>query len=151
MTRDTTAHHAVVLVASLVLAGGCASMARQRLEDVTPNRVYHRPFTEVFEAIKLYSIKEGFKLDRYGEDAGRVIGHKSTTSSGDARQLSSIGETATMVVMNLKMRKMGADQTEVLVNFAFENGHVVVSREEESILLDCYSTFFDYMKDSEGG
>jgi hypothetical protein len=65
--------------------------------------------------------------------------------------MSSIGETATMVVMNLKMRRVAGGDTEVLVNFSFENGHDVVSREEESILLDCYSTFFDFMQEKAGG
>jgi hypothetical protein len=56
-----------------------------------------------------------------------------------------------MVVMNLKMRRVAGGDTEVLVNFSFENGHDVVSREEESILLDCYSTFFDFMQEKAGG
>jgi hypothetical protein len=146
MTRATA-----FFVVSLLVAGGCASMSRQRLEDIKPNRVYHRPYTDVFESVKMYSIKEGFKLDRYGEEAGRVIGHKNTTSSGEGRQMSSIGESTTMVVMNLKMRKVAERDTEVLVNFSFENGHVVVSREEESILLDCYGTFFDFMQENAGG
>jgi len=145
MTHATALAMGVMLVLS-----GCAS-SRQRLEDVIPDRVYHRPFKELFEAIRLYSLKEGFKLDRYGEDAGRVIGHKNTSSSGEARQLSSLSETTTMVVMNLKMRRLGENETGITVNFAFENGHVVVSREEESILLDCYNTFFDFMKDNAGG
>jgi len=145
MTRATALATGVLLVLS-----GCAS-SRQRLEDVIPDRVYHRPFKEVFDAIRLYSIKEGFTLDRYGEDAGRVIGHKNTSSSGEARQLSSLTETAEMVVMNIKMRRAGESETGITVNFAFENGHVVVSREEESILLDCYNTFFDFMKDNVGG
>ena len=146
MTRATA-----FFIASLLIAGGCASMSRQRLEDIKPNRVYHRPYADIFESVKLYSLKEGFTLDRYGEEAGRVIGHKNTTSSGAAKQMSSIGETATMVVMNLKMRKVAGGDTEVLVNFSFENGHVVVSREEESILLDCYSTFFGFMEEKAGG
>jgi len=145
MTRAT-----IVLTGVLLLVWGCASSSRQRLEDVVPDRVYHRPFKEVFEAIRLYSLKEGFTLDRYGEEAGRVIGHKVTSSSSEARQLSSIGATSTLVVMNLKMRRVGEGETAVTVNFAFENGHVVVSREEESILLDCYNTFFDFMKDHAG-
>jgi len=145
MTRAT-----IVATGILLVLSGCAS-SRQRLEDVIPDRVYHRPFKEVFDAIRLYSIKEGFTLDRYGEDAGRVIGHKNTSSSGNARQLSSLTETAEMVVMNIKMRRAGENETGVTVNFAFENGHVVVSREEETILLDCYNTFFDFMKDNVGG
>jgi len=145
MTRAT-----IVATGILLVLSGCAS-SRQRLEDVVPDRVYHRPFKEVFDAIRLYSIKEGFTLDRYGEDAGRVIGHKNTSSSSEARQLSSLTETAEMVVMNIKMRRAGEKETGVTVNFAFENGHVVVSREEESILLDCYNTFFDFMKDNVGG
>ena len=125
-------------------------MSRQRLEDINPDRVYHRPFDEVFEAIRLYSLKEDFTLDRYGSEAGRVIGHKTTTTSAVPSQMSSIGKTTTMVVMNLKMRKAAAGETEVLVNFSFENGHVVVSREEESMLLDCYSTFFEFMQEKLG-
>jgi hypothetical protein len=145
MTKATA-----LFIASLLIAGGCASMSRQRLEDINPNRVYHRPFNDVFEAIKLYSVKEDFTLDRYGAEAGRVIGHKNMTTSEVASQMSSIGKTTTMVVMNLKMRKVAAGETEVLVNFSFENGHVVVSREEESILLDCYSRFFDFMQEKVG-
>ncbi len=146
MTKAT-----MLLVGSMMIAGGCASLSRQRLEDVTPNRVYHKPFAEVFEGIKLYSLREGFRLDRYGEEAGRVIGHKNTSSSAEAKQMSTIGETTEMIVMNLKVRRVSGGDTEVLVNFSFENGHVVVSREEESILLDCYSTFFDFMNEKVGG
>ena len=146
MTKPT-----IALTLSLLIMTGCASMNRQRLEDVTPNRVYHRPFAAVFEDVKLFSLKEGFRLDRYGEEAGRVIGHKNTSSSSEGRAMSSIGESAMMIVMNLKMRKMSQQDTEVIVNFSFENGHVVVSREEESILLDCYATFFDFMQDKVSG
>jgi hypothetical protein len=144
-------HATAFLIASVLLAGGCASMSRERLEDIKPNRTYHRTYKDVFESLKMYSLKEGFRLDRYGEEAGRVIGHKSTTSSSESKQMSSIGESATLVVMNVKLRKVSAADTEVLVNFSFENGHVVVSREEESILLDCYSTFFSFMQENSGG
>jgi hypothetical protein len=113
--------------------------------------VYHCPYPSVFEAVKLYSLKEGFTLDRYGAEAGRIIGHMNTRSSGEGRPMSSIGKTAMMVVMNLKMRKASENDTEILVNFSFENGHVVVSREEELILLDCYSRFFNFMNESLGG
>ncbi|HMK38221.1 MAG TPA: hypothetical protein VK569_02695 [Bacteroidota bacterium] len=143
-------HATALFIASLLIAGGCASMSRQRLEDIKPNRVYHKTYPEVFDAVKMYSLKEGFRLDRYGEEAGRVIGHKNTTSSTEGKQMSSIAETAMMVVMNLKMRKVSGTETEILVNFSFENGHVVVSREEEAILLDCYGTFFDFMQESVG-
>lgn len=139
------------IVAAALIAAGCASSSKQRLEDIVPNRVYHKPYADVFEDVKMYSLKEGFRLDRYGEEAGRVIGHKNTSSSPEARQMSSIGQTTTMVVMILKLRKLSGGDTEVIVNFSFENGHVVVSREEESILLDCYYTFFDYMQNKAGG
>ena len=144
-------HATAFIIASVLVAAGCASSSKQTLEDIVPNRVYHRPYTDVFENVKMYSLKEGFRLDRYGEEAGRIIGHKNTTSSPEARQMSSIGQTTTMVVMTLKLRKLVGGDTEVIVNFSFENGHVVVSREEESILLDCYYTFFDYMQDKSGG
>jgi hypothetical protein len=144
-------HATTLVIASVLIACGCASSSRERLEDIKPNRVYHRAYADVFESIQMYSLKEGFRLDRYGADAGRVIGHKLTSSSEEGRHMSTIAETSMMVVMNLKMRRTTGGDTEVVVNFAFENGHVVVSREEESILLDCYSTFFEFMKDKEGG
>jgi len=144
MTRATALAAGVLLILC-----GCAS-TRQRLEDVVPDRVYHRPMNEMFEAIRLYSLKEGFVLDRFGEDALRVIGHKHTSSSNEGRQFSSVTETTEMIVMYLKLRRVSEHETGITVNFAFENGHVVVSREEESILLDCYNTFFDYMKDNAG-
>lgn len=143
-------HATAVFTASILFACGCASMPRERLEDINPNRTYHRAYKEVFESLKIYSLKEGFRLDRCGEDAGRVIGHKNTTSSSEEKQMSSIGKS-TMVVMNIKLRKVSTADTEILVNFSFENGHVVVSREEESILLGCYATFFDYMQENSGG
>jgi hypothetical protein len=55
-----------------------------------------------------------------------------------------------MVVMVVKLKRLSESDTEVLVNFSFENGHVVVSREDESILLDCYNTFLGYMDDQSG-
>jgi hypothetical protein len=144
-------HATTLFIASILIACGCASSSRERLEDIKPNRVYHRPYPEVFETLQMYSFKEGFKLDRAGEEAGRIIGHKLTSSSDQGRGMSSIGQTSMMVVMIVKMKRMAEGDTEVVVNFSFENGHVVVSREEESILLDCYATFFNYMQEKAGG
>jgi len=135
---------------ALLLAAGCGSTSSQRIGDIRPNRVYHRPRAEVFEAIRMYSYKEGFRLDRFGEEAGRIIGHKNTTTTSEQKPMSSIAETAEMVVMVVKLRSVSEKETELLVNFAFENGHVVVSREDESVLLDCYTTFFDYLDDHAG-
>jgi len=139
-----------VLCAALAFAAGCASTPPQRLADIKPDRVYHKPRAEVFEAIRMYSYKEGFRLDRFGEEAGRIIGHKNTTTTSEGRSMSSIAETAEMVVMVIKLRSLTDTDTEVLVNFAFENGHVVVSREDESILIDCYTTFFGFMDGNAG-
>ena len=145
MFRITT-----MCVAALLITAGCATTPPQRLADLKPNRVYHRPRAAVFEALRMYSYKEGFRLDRFGEEAGRVIGHKNTTTTSEGRSMSSIAETAEMVVMVVKLRSISEHETELLVNFSFENGHVVVSREEESLLIDCYTTFFGYMDDNAG-
>jgi hypothetical protein len=141
---------ASLCIAAVLVACGCASTPPQRIGDIKPNRVYHKSLSEVFEAIRMYSYKEGFRLDRYGEEAGRIIGHKNTTTTSEGRSMSSIAETAEMVVMVVKLKRLSESDTEVLVNFSFENGHVVVSREDESILLDCYNTFLGYMDDQSG-
>jgi hypothetical protein len=94
---------------------------------------------ELFEAIREESQIDQFRLDRFTEDGGRIIGHKNTTSSARKEGEFSTATTAMMVIMNIKVKKIEENETEMVVNFAFESGHGTVTREEEEILLECYN------------
>lgn len=131
--------------ALLLLASGCTSPPFKSLEDVKPVRTYHASYADIFDAIKLFSVKEDYHLDRFGPEAGRVIGHRSTTSALRQSPAPAPSEEVMLIVMILKVRKISASQTEVNAKFTFESGHTLVSREEEEQLLESYAAFFNFM------
>jgi len=124
----------------LVLLHGCTAH-RESLSDVNPTRQYVTRVGELFEAIRAYTESESFHLDRFGEEAGRIIAHKNAQSSSRQGREFSIATTAMMIVMDVKVKRLSETTTEMVVNFGFETGHGTVTREEEGMLYECYSTF----------
>ena len=124
---------------------GCAPSSQVNLSDINPKRTYQAGFEDLIDAVKIYSLKEGFRLDRSSEEAGRVIGHKNTSSASVQGREFSVATTAMMIIMNLKMTRISNDETEMTVHFAFESGHVYVTKEEEGMLVECYSTLLAYL------
>ena len=129
----------IILMAALP---GCSTGSRETLSDVNPTRVYRSGVHDVFEAIRAYSLREEFRLDRFGEEAARIIGHKNAQSSSRQGREFSIATTAMMIVMNVKAKRLSPEETELVVNFSFETGHGTVTREEEGMLMECYTSFF---------
>jgi len=139
--------YSVLLLAPLLLMAGCALSSRQSLVDINPVRTYRASISDLFEAVKSYSLREDFHLDRFGEEAGRVIGHKNTSSSSMRSREFSLATTAMMIIMNLKFSRVSEVETEITATFVFETGHGIVTREEEIMLLECYSSFFEFLDD----
>lgn len=138
MTKAT-----IGVIILMAVMQGCSSTSRESLSDVNPTRQYRAGVHDIFEAIRAFSLKDEFRLDRFGEEAGRIIGHKNAQSSSRQGREFSVATTAMMIVMNVKAKRLSDTETEIVVNFAFESGHGTVTREEEGMLLDCYSTFLN--------
>lgn len=132
----------MLFVAALLPVLGCAPASTQNLSEINPRRVYRASVSDLMETIKSYSLREGFRLDRFGEEAGRVIAHKITSSSSGQGREFSLSTTAMMIIMNVKMARISETETDFSANFAFETGHVHVTKDEEGMLAECYITLF---------
>jgi hypothetical protein len=121
------------------LLSGCSSGPRMTLQQIQQKRVFHLTRGQVFETVRFFCVKEAFRIDSFDEESGRIIGHR-TYQSGPS---SDIGK---MVIMNLRVIPVEPEISEVTSRFSFSSVNDALSREEEEILLVCYTTLYDHLE-----
>lgn len=125
---------------------GCAPSSNLRLQDVNPTRTYSAAYDQVLDAVRMYAIKEAFKLDRFETEYGTIIGHKTDTGSGRARF--GADPMSQIIVMKLSVKRQAAQRTDVNASFSFGGLHTTQTKEDEDILVTNYTSLFDYLNDS---
>jgi hypothetical protein len=129
---------APLLLVSALLLIGCAPVPRLTLQQIQPKHVVKLSKTEVFETVRMFSVKEGFRIDSFEEESGRIIGHRThqATPSSDAGK---------MIIMNLRILPADSTHSEVNAGFTFSSAGEVLNREQEEMLVECYTTLYDYL------
>jgi hypothetical protein len=127
-----------LLLSTLVLPG-CSTGPRIPLQEIQQKRVFKLTRTEVFETVRFFSIKEGFRLDSFDEESGRVIGHRTI----EAAHTNDVGK---LIIMNLRVNNVDTENSEVMTRFSFSSVNDALSREEEDILAVCYTTLYDHFE-----
>lgn len=133
------------LCLALVLCN-CAPSSSLRLTDINPSRTYNSPYEQVLDAIRMYAIKEGFKLDRFETEYGTIIGHKTDTSGGAKRV--GTDPMSQIIVMKLSVKKQTGQRTDLNASFSFGGVHTTQTRDDEDILVYNYTSFFEYLNDT---
>jgi hypothetical protein len=129
-----------VLLSTLFISG-CSTGPSLSLRDIQPKRVFHLTRTEAFEAARLFSLKEGFRIDSQEEETGRVVGHATLQARPSV-------EAGRLVVMNLRIHEVDPEHTEVNTRFTFSSVSDALTREEENILVDFYVNLYSYFEQS---
>jgi len=117
----------------------CASSPRLTLQQIQPVRVFQLTKAEVFETVRFFAIKEGFSLDSFEQETGRIIGHRTNPATAS-------GETSKMIIIHLKVIPADSGYSEVTSKFAFSSLGDSLTREEEETLADLYSHLYDYLE-----
>jgi hypothetical protein len=134
------------LIILIALLSGCAPTGGLRLQDINPARTYNAEYEKVLDTIRMYAIKEGFKLDRFETEFGTIIGHK-TFSSGGSRQ-AGLDAMSQVIVMKLSVKRQSVQRTDLNAGFTFGGVHMTSTKDDEDILVYNYTSFFDYMNDT---
>ncbi len=124
---------------SVLLLSGCSQGPSLTLKDIQPKRVFHLTRPEVFEVVRLFGLKEGFRIDSMEEETGRVIGHCTLQASAGAA-------ASKVIIMNLRVFPVDSERSEVNARFTFSSLGDALTREEENILVDHYQNLFGVLE-----
>ncbi len=124
----------------------CVPSSNVRLQDINPVRTYNAAYDQVLDAIRMYAIKEGYKLDRFETEYGTVIGHKTDTSGGARR--TGTDPMSQVIVMKLSVKRQTAQRTDLNASFSFGSVQTTQTKDDEDILVYNYTSLFDYLNDS---
>lgn len=130
-------------IVPLFLIAGCAMPARESLDKINPTRDYRTDLATVMQAARSFSLKEGFKIERFEQDYGRVMGSKRTIGRG--LDNTSMNPDSRMIVMDLKLKRTSEKETHLTASFTFGDGQSVATRDEERLLIECYHSLFELL------
>jgi hypothetical protein len=121
----------------------CAPSSNVRLQDINPARTYTAGYEQVLDAIRMFAIKEGYKLDRFETEYGTVIAHKTDTSGGAGH--AGNDPMSQVIVMKLSVKKQTAQRTDLTAGFSFGGVHTTQTKGDEDILVYNYTSLFEYL------
>ena len=133
------------LVLALLLSN-CVPSSNVRLQDINPSRTYNAAYDQVLDAIRMYAMKEGFKLDRFETEYGTIIGHKTATSGGRAR--TETDAMSQVIVMKLSVKRQTEQRTDLNASFSYGALRTTQTKEDEQTLVYHYTSFFDYLNEA---
>ena len=122
-----------------ILLTGCASGPGLSIKDIQPKRVFRLTRTEVFDAVRLFGIREGIRLASMDEESGRIIGHCTLQGRTNAVE-------GKMIIMNLRVYPVDSSHSEVNARFTFSSLTDALTREEESMLVDYYQNLYSFLE-----
>lgn len=134
----------------LCIALSCASTERTRLQDINPTRIYKATVPAFFDEVRLFSIREGFRLERFEQESGRVIGYRNLIVSSSETGMASATATNRKIIMVLKIRPKAERETSVLASFVYGDEQLVLSRSDEEELISCYRILFRRLDENLG-
>lgn len=130
--------YAALAMFSFLLLNGCASTTESvSLKDVTTQRVYAVDRTRIFDAMRMFCLKYDFTLKGIEPETGRVRGLKKMETLRE-------DETRT-ILMLIYVIKLPDGQSRVEAKFVYDKIQGTPTRQEESQLVDCYTSLFNYL------
>ena len=127
----------VALFAVFLALPGCATGPQLTLEQVPTHSVIPSEKSSVMDAVRMFAIKEDFRITSFEEETGRIIGFRNVI-------LSRQNETR-RIIMHLTIVAAPGNQCELTARFVFGDSPVSRTKEEENILVGCYTSLFDHL------
>jgi hypothetical protein len=125
------------LLALLTLAG-CAAGARIPLDQIQTRRTIAAEKAVLMDRVRIYAMKEQFKISSLDEVTGRIHGSRDQTGVGR--------EGMRALFMQVSIVPTTPAACEVTVHFIFSGIPTPVDRNEESILVECYTAIFEALE-----
>lgn len=116
------------------LIAGCASAPYVPLDQIKTRRVYQGTKQDIMNAARVFATREMFKIQSFEEETGRIAGYKSVSfpRSDDPRT----------IVMQVSIVPESQGKWDVSAVFRYSQAGEQLTRGEESLLAECYSSFF---------
>jgi hypothetical protein len=126
-----------MVLLTAVVALSCGSTRPTGLGSVQTWRMYATNRSSMFEAVRSFAEKEDFKLLRFEEEAGRILGHKSLEDS--------VLQKSRVIMMAMAITQMDSVQCIIDARFNFANEVGEYSPHSQEILSAYYYRLFDYL------
>lgn len=125
------------LLALLTIAG-CAAGARIPLDQIQTRRTIAAGKAVLMDRVRIYAMKEQFKISSLEEETGRIHGSRDQTGVGR--------EGMRALFMQVSIVPTAPAACDVTVRFIFSGIPTPVDRNEESILVECYTGIFEALE-----
>ncbi len=129
----------IIILLTAVVTMSCGSTRPTALNKVQTWQMYAADKSSMFEAVRSFAKKDDFKLLRFEEEAGRILGHKSLEDS--------VLKRSRVIMTAMAITQMDLVQCLVDVRFNFANEVGEYSPRSQQILSAYYYRFFDYLGD----
>jgi hypothetical protein len=92
---------------------------------------------KLMEAVRVFTIRELFKISSFEEETGRILAFRNTMTSR--------AEDAKTIIMHVNIIATSPTTCEVNARFTYSRPSAVLSKDDESVLTDCYIGLFDLL------
>lgn len=126
-----------LLFAGSVTLAGCAAGPQMSLDQVQAHHVVAGDKTSLMDAVRMFAVREQYKITSFEEESGRVVAYRNVSL---ARQAES-----RQIIMRLSFVTASANTCEVDARFVFGDSPGTLTKEEENLLVGCYTTLYDHL------
>jgi hypothetical protein len=127
---------AVACACALVIAG-CATGPQVTLDQIQPHHVVAGDKSSLMNAVRMFAMREQYKISSFEEETGRVVAFRNVSLS---RQ-----DESRRIIMHLSIVPGSGNSCELDARFAFGDSPGTLTKEEENILVGCYTALYDHL------
>ena len=128
---------AFALFAALVMSGCASTTPNVSLSEINPVRIYAMDKMKILDAMRLYCKKHDFTLSGVEAETGHVRGFKKIEGFRE--------EDNRTILMEHYVIKLPDGRSRVEAKYVFQKIDYTPTKQEESILAECYTAFFKYL------
>jgi hypothetical protein len=121
---------------SLMIAG-CATGPQLTLDQIQPHHVVAGDKSSLMNAVRMFAMREQYKISSFEEETGRVVAFRNVSLG---RQ-----DESRRIIMHLSIVPASPNSCELDARFAFGDSPGTLTREEENILVGCYTALYDHL------
>jgi hypothetical protein len=121
----------------VIVGVGCGTGRPPSLSEVQTWRMFAANKSSIFESIRLFAAKEGFKLLRFDEEAGRILGHASVADTVEHR--------SRVIMMAMAVTQMDSVRCVVDARFNFANEKERNDAHSKRMLSAYYDLLFEHL------
>ena len=127
----------IVLLLVVIVGVGCGAGRTATISEAQTWRMFDADKSLIFDSIRLFATKEEFKLLRFDEDAGRILGHTSVADTMEHR--------SRVIMMAMAITQMDSVRCVVDARFNFANEKEPSDVRSKRMLSVYYGRLFEHL------